>query len=162
MAVMIFKPARTVVVDGVERVVSDYEQWYVSSKDFHSKYGVIKDVKPGSYKLGNEEFFVVPALFVDEYKQMKRKAQIITRKDVGFLIGFCGLTRDSVVVESGAGSGGATILFASVCKHVCGRRRPDASGRPACPRPAARRTNHARATRCRIGPPAAAVRTGRR
>lgn len=118
---MIFKPARTVIVDGIERSVSDYEQWYVEDgRDFQTRYGVVRrqDLRPGMVRLGNEEFFIVSALFVDRYKQMRRKAQIITRKDAGFIIGYCGLTRESVVVESGAGSGGSTLLFASVCRHV--------------------------------------------
>lgn len=122
MSIVIFKPARAVMVDGVRRIVSNHEQWHLfdTQKDFHSRFGIIKkeDLKPGTLQLGNETFFLVPGSFIDKYKSMRRKAQIITRKDAGFILGFCGLTKESVIVESGIGSGGATLLFASLCKHV--------------------------------------------
>ncbi len=122
MPVVIYKPERTQVVDGRTRTITKHEQWYVrdTTKDFHTKYGVIPKEKlvPGDFKINSEEYYVVPATFLDGYKGMKRLAQIITRKDIGFIIGYCGLTRDSVVVESGGGSGGATLMLAQVCKSV--------------------------------------------
>jgi tRNA (adenine57-N1/adenine58-N1)-methyltransferase len=75
-------------------------------------------LKPGKVVVGSQEFIIIEASFLDEYKGMKRDAQIITRKDLGFIIGFCGLTKASVVLESGAGSGAATMLFAKLCKKV--------------------------------------------
>ena len=119
---LIIKPAKTAIVDGVERVLSDHEQWYVpdASRDFHCSVGVItKDrLKPGVITIRGAEILIVPAQFADRAKSIRRKAQIITRKDVGAIAGHCGLTKDSVVVESGAGSGGSTVLFAAIAKHV--------------------------------------------
>ena len=122
MQLIIYKPARKVVVDGVERSIAKHEQWFVarSDRDFHSNSGMIKkeDLKPGKLKVGNVEYIIIEASFLDQYKTIKRDAQIITRKDLGFIIGYCGLTKDSIVVESGVGSGAATILFAKLCKKV--------------------------------------------
>jgi tRNA (adenine57-N1/adenine58-N1)-methyltransferase catalytic subunit len=122
MGVIVYKPTRRVMVDGVERVISKHEQWYVrdTSRDFHGGGMIIKkeQLKPGKVKVGNNEFFIIESSFLDEYKGIKRDAQIITRKDLGFIIGFCGLTKDSVIVESGVGSGAATVLFAKLCKKV--------------------------------------------
>jgi tRNA (adenine57-N1/adenine58-N1)-methyltransferase catalytic subunit len=122
MPVIVYKPTRTTVVDGVERVISKHEQWYVrdTSKDFHCMAGIIRkeQLKPGRVKVGNSEFIIIEASFLDEYKGIRRDAQIITRKDLGFIIGYCGLTKDSIVVESGVGSGAATIMFAKLCKKV--------------------------------------------
>ena len=122
MPVIIYKPTRTVVVDGVTRVISKHEQWYVrdTNKDFHCMGSIIRkeQLKPGKVKVGNNEFIIIEASFLDEYKGIRRDAQIITRKDLGFIIGYCGLTKESVVVESGIGSGAATILFAKLCKKV--------------------------------------------
>lgn len=122
MSVVIFKPARAAMVDGIRRIVSNHEQWRIAdtTKDFHSRFGIIKkeDLKPGVVTLGNETFYIIPSSFIDTYKSMRRKAQIITRKDAGFILGFCGMTKESVIVESGVGSGGATLLFAALCKHV--------------------------------------------
>ena len=122
MPVVIYKPERRVIVDGVERVISKHDQWYVgnTSRDFHCGGIVIKKelLKPGKIKIGNHELIIIEASFLDEYKGIRRDAQIITRKDLGFIIGFCGLTKDSIILESGAGSGAATIMFAKLCKKV--------------------------------------------
>jgi len=122
ISLVIYKPERRVVVDGIERVISKHEQWYVqdSSKDFHCMSGIIKkeQLKPGKVVIGNNEFYIIASSFLDQYKTIKRDAQIITRKDLGFMIGFCGLNKNSIVLESGAGSGAATILLANICKKV--------------------------------------------
>lgn len=122
MALMIFKPARTEVVEGRVRTTSKHAQWFVAdpSKDFSTKYGTIreKDLKEGTVVIGSETFHIVPASFGDSYKSMRRKAQIITRKDLGFITGHCGITPESIVVESGAGSGGATLWFAKIAKGI--------------------------------------------
>lgn len=122
MQLIIYKPERVVEVDGVRRVISKHEQWYCadSTKDFHCGAGIIRkeQLKPGQVKVGNNEFILIPASFLDNYKTIKREAQIITRKDIGFLVGYCGLGKTSVVLESGAGSGSATILLANICKQV--------------------------------------------
>jgi len=122
MPVIIYKPERKVVVDGVERVLAKHEQWYVerTDRDFHCGAGIIRkeQLKPGKVKVGNNELIIIEAGFLDNYKTIKRDAQIITRKDLGFIIGYCGLTKESVVVEAGVGSGAAAILFAKLCKKV--------------------------------------------
>jgi tRNA (adenine57-N1/adenine58-N1)-methyltransferase len=122
MPFVIYKPERKTIVDGVERLISKHEQWYHADerKDFHCMHGVIRkeQLKPGEVRLGNSEFIIIPATFLDNYKAMRRDAQIITRKDLGFLYAAVGLTKSSVVLESGAGSGGATIFFAAACKKV--------------------------------------------
>jgi tRNA (adenine57-N1/adenine58-N1)-methyltransferase len=122
MPVIIYKPERRVVVDGHERVISKHEQWYVhnTQRDFHFSGAVIKkeQLKPGKVRVGNHDLIIIEASFLDDYKGIRRDAQIITRKDLGFIIGFCGLTKESIVMESGAGSGAATILFAKLCKKV--------------------------------------------
>jgi tRNA (adenine57-N1/adenine58-N1)-methyltransferase len=119
---LLIKPAKTALVDGVTRILADHEQWYLpdASRDFHCQIGVIpKDkLKPGAVTINGVEFLILPALYADRAKSIKRKAQIITRKDVGCITGHCGLTKDSIVVESGAGSGGSTVLFGALVRHV--------------------------------------------
>lgn len=126
---MIYKPARAEIVDGKRRVISKHKQWYVSDteKDFHTQHGMIPkgSLHPGVVEAGNERFYVVPAQFIDEYKRIRRKAQIITLKDLGFISAHCGVTPDDVIVESGAGSGGATAYFARLCNHVFSYERDD-------------------------------------
>jgi tRNA (adenine57-N1/adenine58-N1)-methyltransferase len=122
MAVIVYKPERRVIVDGVSRVICKHEQWYVSDtgRDFHCAGAIIRkdQLTPGVHTVGNHEFVIIPSTYLDDYKTIRRDAQIITRKDLGFLIGFCGLTKKSVILESGAGSGAATILLANLCKKI--------------------------------------------
>ncbi len=95
--------------------------WFLpEQKDFYTQYGVIpkKDVRPGRVVLDGETFVIVPATYSDRVHAMPRGAQIITRKDIGMIMAYCGIGKDSVVVEAGAGSGGATVMLANVCKSV--------------------------------------------
>lgn len=119
---LIIKPAKIALVDGVERTLADHDQWYLpnADRDFHCQYGTIpkSQLAPGALTINGTEFLILPAQFADRAKSIKRKAQIITRKDVGAIAGHCGLTKNSIVVESGAGSGGSTVLFAALVTHV--------------------------------------------
>ncbi|MDD9953203.1 MAG: methyltransferase domain-containing protein [Candidatus Woesearchaeota archaeon] len=96
------------------------KRWLIKNpkEDFHMQYGVIpkSKLKKGSFSLHGHDFVVIPASVVD--MKLKRKAQIITQKDIGYIIGYCCLGKESVVLESGAGSGGATVALARVCKKV--------------------------------------------
>ncbi len=65
-----------------------------------------------------EELLFCDATFKDNIDRMKRKAAIIIPKDIGFLIADVGLTKDSIVLEAGSGSGSATCQLAAVCKKV--------------------------------------------
>ena len=93
------------------------------SKDFHCNFGLIKSAdlkkaKPGNILKTNtgKELTVLDADFIDLYKKIKRGAQIIPRKDIGQIITQTGLTKDSVVIESGSGSGALGCFLAKLCK----------------------------------------------
>jgi len=51
-------------------------------------------------------------------KKLKRGPQVILPKDLGMIVSFSGLNRESVVVDAGAGSGFATVFFGSIAKKV--------------------------------------------
>ncbi|MBN2142293.1 methyltransferase domain-containing protein [Candidatus Woesearchaeota archaeon] len=122
--VVLIKKARVLDDNGRKRKLSGVEKFYVDpSKDFHSHFGVIRkeelSKKPGSVlKCGSEEFVLLGADFIDDYKRIKRSAQIIGLKDIGPIITQTGLNRNSVVLEAGVGSGALTCYLASVVKKV--------------------------------------------
>ena len=95
-----------------------------SSKDFHCQFGVVSKKnlkkKDGSVIKTNtgKEFVVFTSSFIDDYKKIKRNAQIITRKDVGLIIAETGVNKDSKVVDAGAGSGALACFLANICKEV--------------------------------------------
>ena len=65
-----------------------------------------------------KEILLAPATFKDNMNRMKRKAAIIIPKDVGFIISETGLTKNSVVLDVGGGSGAVTCQLAALCKKV--------------------------------------------
>ncbi len=98
-------------------------EYYVpdETRDFHTEFGIIPArilAKGGRYELRGQRFTILPATFRDEYARLKRGAQIITVKDLGFLIAETTLSRESVVLEAGVGSGAATALLARIAKKV--------------------------------------------
>ncbi len=104
---------------GRQYLVRDEEKDY-HTKDGFLKAGDIKKAKPGAKILSNtgKEFTVLEPFFIDLYNKLKRKAQIIPRKDIGLIIAETGLNKDSVVIEAGAGSGAAGCFLAKICKKV--------------------------------------------
>jgi tRNA (adenine57-N1/adenine58-N1)-methyltransferase catalytic subunit len=121
---VLIKKERIMEVDGKKRVISDFEKHYVDpSKDFHTKYGIIRredlSKESGSVlKCGNEEYHILDADFIDNYKQMARHAQIIGLKDIGTIITSTGINRDSKVLEAGSGSGALGCYLAAIAKKV--------------------------------------------
>lgn len=106
------------VIKGKQFIVRDL------TKDFSTTYGLIakKDLKAkdGSIIKSNtgKEFIIYTAEFIDLYKRLKRAPQTVPLKDLGVVAAETGINKDSVVVEAGTGSGGATCFFAHLCKKV--------------------------------------------
>ena len=108
-------------------LVTGNRKFYVKdeSKDMHTQYGFItaadlQKAKPGDIVKSNtgKEFSVFEPMFIDIYQKIKRGAQIIPRKDIGLIISEAGLTKNSIVIEAGAGSGALGCFLAQVCKKV--------------------------------------------
>lgn len=102
-------------------------KFYVTDidKDMHTQFGFIKSkdikkAKPGSEVKSNtnEKFTVLEPSFIDSYNKIKRSAQIIIKKDVGYILAQTGIGKSSRVLDSGAGSGGFSLFAANVAKEV--------------------------------------------
>jgi tRNA (adenine57-N1/adenine58-N1)-methyltransferase len=52
------------------------------------------------------------------YRRLKRGPQVMLPKDIGLVIAYTGVGRDSVCVDAGSGSGWLAVSLARVCKHV--------------------------------------------
>ncbi|MBN2368196.1 tRNA (adenine-N1)-methyltransferase [Candidatus Woesearchaeota archaeon] len=94
-------------------------------KNMHTNFGMIsgediKKAKLGSRVSSNKgvKFRLVESSFIDEYQKLKRIAQIIPLKDIGLIITEAGLTKESIVIEAGAGSGALGIFLSQICKKV--------------------------------------------
>lgn len=51
-------------------------------------------------------------------KKLKRGPQVILPKDLGMIVAFSGMNKESVVVDAGAGSGFSNAFFGSIAKKV--------------------------------------------
>lgn len=93
-------------------------------KEFHTGLGIIKeeDIKqPAPAKIKShtgKDFLLVDANPYDLFEKMKRGPQIITLKDAGYILARTGITKDSVVLDAGGGSGGLTCFLALHAKKV--------------------------------------------
>jgi len=95
------------------------------SGDMHTQYGfvkaeIIENSKPGTVVKTNtgSEMTVLEAGFLDLYKKMKRGAQIIPLKDIGKIIAETGMSKKSVVLDAGSGSGAVCCFAANIAKKV--------------------------------------------
>ena len=94
---------------------------YDLDKDVHTQYGFIKagDLKKdkASTNTGKELHIFDPS-FIDSYRKIKRGAQIVSLKDIGFIISETGIDKNSKVVDAGAGSGALSLFLAHLVKDV--------------------------------------------
>jgi len=94
-----------------------------NSKEYHCSDGVFK--KEDLSKSGtiissnkNKEFFIIDASFIDSYKGIRKLAQTIPLKDLGFILSQTMIDKKSIVVDAGAGSGGSACFLARYAKKV--------------------------------------------
>ena len=58
--------------------------------------------------------FVYPHI----YRKLKRGPQVILPKDIGIIISYSGIGKESVCVDAGTGSGWLALSMARICRHV--------------------------------------------
>lgn len=115
-------------IEHLEREVSVIKpkRYFVrdTSRPYHTEYGEIKAAdlkkKAGTVITSSKgkEFVIIDPSFIDIYMQMQRGAQIVPLKDIGSIIASTGVSRDSKVVDAGAGSGAVTCMLANLVKKV--------------------------------------------
>jgi tRNA (adenine57-N1/adenine58-N1)-methyltransferase len=58
--------------------------------------------------------FIYPRM----YRKLRRGPQVILPKDIGTIIAYSGVGKESVCVDAGTGSGWLAVSLARICKHV--------------------------------------------
>jgi len=56
--------------------------------------------------------------FQKDYKRLKRGPQVILPKDIGFIIAYTGIGKNSFCVDAGTGSGWLAVSLARICRRV--------------------------------------------
>jgi tRNA (adenine57-N1/adenine58-N1)-methyltransferase catalytic subunit len=128
MAKILFKREKKEFIKDLNKQLTLSKQrfYYVSdlNNNFNTEDGIIlkKDLqkKDGSIIITSKkiEYIIFSSNFLDDYKKIKRKAQIITTKDIGFIITQTGINNESIVIDAGSGSGALCCYLAKVCKKV--------------------------------------------
>lgn len=100
-------------------IAKDGHKFVFKDQDMHTQFGFVKkeDIKkasPGKVLETNKgkKLTVLDASFIDKYERIKRSAQIIPAKDIGFIIAETGLESNWKIVDAGSGSGAAACFFA--------------------------------------------------
>jgi tRNA A58 N-methylase Trm61 len=108
-----------------ERIISPETIYFIEdiSKDYHSSDGVFKKSdlsKKGTVIKSNtgKEFHIIEASFNDSFSGIRKTAQTIPLKDLGFLIAESGIDAKSAVLDAGTGSGASAIFLARYAKAV--------------------------------------------
>jgi tRNA (adenine57-N1/adenine58-N1)-methyltransferase len=58
-------------------------------------------------------------MFIPEaYRRLKRGPQVILPKDIGIIMAYTGVSKNSTCVDAGTGSGWLAVSLARICKHV--------------------------------------------
>lgn len=52
------------------------------------------------------------------YRRLKRSPQVILPKDIGMIIAYTGVNKNSVCIDAGTGSGWLAVSLARICKAV--------------------------------------------
>lgn len=106
---------RTIILNGLE------EFYITEPRDFQFSGGVFKKElleKDGFFSVGKDNFVVFNATFMDEFYHMKRKAQVITPKDIGPIITYTGINKESIIIDAGVGSGFLACYLGMIAKSV--------------------------------------------
>jgi tRNA A58 N-methylase Trm61 len=93
--------------------------------DYHAKDGIIRAEAIGEADSGDEltthlgvKARIYHATATDVIESFSNGPQNITLKDAAYIIGRCGVMRDSRVIEAGTGSGSLTAFLSLYAKRV--------------------------------------------
>lgn len=98
-------------------------KYYWSKGDLSTHLGLIKENKIKNAKkevksnLG-KKFLVLDATFIDNLNKIKHSSATTHLKDVGSILVYSGVGKNSVILEAGSGSGKLASLLARFCKTV--------------------------------------------
>ncbi len=126
MAKILIKLPRTTRIEEIKKEIrlEKFEKHYIEdeNKDYtNSKNKIPKEEikkEPHAFKIGKNQYITLKADFLDKYKQIRRKAQIISLKDLGRISTLLGLNKNSILVEAGSGSGAASCYYSKYIKEI--------------------------------------------
>ncbi|MEM2116106.1 MAG: methyltransferase domain-containing protein [Candidatus Woesearchaeota archaeon] len=83
----------------------------IKKEDLLKEQGVVETHK-------KHKFFIIKPTLADVYQLIHRKTQVMVQKDLGLIITFSGINKESKILEAGTGNGTCTIILAYIAKKV--------------------------------------------
>ncbi len=111
-------------MEKIKKILFAQEKFFAwKTGDLHTSFGVLKEAALAKAKDEiTSNTGVVFKIFEPEWNdllaRMKRGPQIMTSKDVGLVLAYTNIDKDSVVLEAGTGSGMLTLQLARFVKKV--------------------------------------------
>lgn len=96
-------------------------KYYWSKDDLHTSFGIIKEEdmdKEEAISNTNQKFKIFTANFLDSLEKIKTGPATASLKDIGSILCYTGISKDSVVAEAGTGSGFLTAMLSRFVKKV--------------------------------------------
>lgn len=96
-------------------------KYYWSKGDLHTGLGVIKEKymnKEEGISNTNQKFRIFTANFLDNLEKIKTGPATASLKDIGSILSYSGISKDSIVAEAGTGSGYLTAILSRFVKRV--------------------------------------------
>jgi tRNA (adenine57-N1/adenine58-N1)-methyltransferase len=122
---LLIRKAKKEEIDNKQRILEAEKIYFIedTSKDYHCSDGVFSkdDLQKIAVTIKSnkgKEFYILDASFIDSFKGIKKTAQTIPLKDLGFILAETGIGKDSIIADAGTGSGGAACFLARHVKKV--------------------------------------------
>lgn len=99
-----------------------FEKYLIpKNANFNFSAGIITKedmLQEGIITVGKHKVSLFEPSFNDYYSKIKRGAQAIVKKDIGPIITKTGMTKDTIVIDAGSGSGGLSCYLAKIVERV--------------------------------------------
>lgn len=111
------------MIIAVSKKTNNYYYIKNTQQDYHCKEGIISfdDLNSKKSQVTSSkgvEFITFQGTHYDRIQKMKRSAQIIIPKDLGYIAARTAMNKTTTLLEAGSGSGFATIFFSGICKEI--------------------------------------------
>ncbi len=84
----------------------------ISASELKKKSGSLVVSKQG------KKFCLLDADFIDDFQRITRAAQVMLPKEIGHIIATTGISKSSIIIDAGTGSGMLACFLAHLCKNV--------------------------------------------
>lgn len=107
----------------IKKILFDKKErkYYWEKGDLNTSLGMIKESeinKEEATSNTNQKFRVMTANFLDNLERIKTGPATTSLKDIGAILTYTGISKDSIIAEAGTGSGHLTAVLSRFVKRI--------------------------------------------